>query len=259
MADPALARVVRPSQGAHVVVPRDVLPGDAALLIPRTADGRVLFAVPWYGAVLLGTTDEQREDAPLDPQRERARDRVHPGDGARLPGGSLAARAACWRASRGCARCIRSPPQGRPRACRASTPCCANAATWSASSAASGRPTAAWLPMRMQAAEPLRLARARRRHGALALVRDGVLEDAADRADAIAASGDAIARFTRTAKATRRPAAWPTSCHAACASGTAAARHSLRNKKGCPQAALGLQRSADQKRWLIPDHESLAG
>src|SRR4029453_16846068 len=51
MADPAFPAVVRPSQGAHVVVDRAVLPGRAAMLIPRTSDGRVLFAVPWYGAV----------------------------------------------------------------------------------------------------------------------------------------------------------------------------------------------------------------
>ncbi len=45
------------SQGAHVVLPRSFLPGDTALLVPRTDDGRVLFAIPWFGRVLLGTTD----------------------------------------------------------------------------------------------------------------------------------------------------------------------------------------------------------
>jgi len=49
--------MVTPSQGVHVVVDRDFLPGDHALLVPRTRDGRVLFAVPWLGKLILGTTD----------------------------------------------------------------------------------------------------------------------------------------------------------------------------------------------------------
>lgn len=49
--------MVAPSQGVHVVVDREFLPTDHALLVPKTADGRVLFAVPWLGKVILGTTD----------------------------------------------------------------------------------------------------------------------------------------------------------------------------------------------------------
>ena len=45
------------SQGSHFVLPRAFLPGDTALMIPKTADGRVLFAIPWHGALLVGTTD----------------------------------------------------------------------------------------------------------------------------------------------------------------------------------------------------------
>ena len=60
--------MVSPSQGIHLVVDRSFLPGDNALLVPRTADGRVLFAVPWHGKVLLGTTDTPRQDLPLEPQ-----------------------------------------------------------------------------------------------------------------------------------------------------------------------------------------------
>jgi glycerol-3-phosphate dehydrogenase len=45
------------SQGSHFVLPRSFLPGDTALMIPKTADGRVLFAIPWHGALLVGTTD----------------------------------------------------------------------------------------------------------------------------------------------------------------------------------------------------------
>ncbi len=56
-----------PSQGAHLVIDRNFLPADTALLIPKTADGRVLFAIPWQGKVLLGTTDTPRNDTPLEP------------------------------------------------------------------------------------------------------------------------------------------------------------------------------------------------
>lgn len=49
--------MVAASQGIHLVLPRSFLPGDAALMIPRTADGRVLFAIPWHDRVVVGTTD----------------------------------------------------------------------------------------------------------------------------------------------------------------------------------------------------------
>jgi glycerol-3-phosphate dehydrogenase len=52
--------MVAPSQGVHLVVDREFLPGDHALMVPKTADGRVLFAVPWLGKVILGTTDTPR-------------------------------------------------------------------------------------------------------------------------------------------------------------------------------------------------------
>ena len=45
------------SQGSHFVLPRTFLPGNTALMIPKTEDGRVLFAIPWLGALLVGTTD----------------------------------------------------------------------------------------------------------------------------------------------------------------------------------------------------------
>jgi glycerol-3-phosphate dehydrogenase len=60
--------LVSPSQGVHLVVDRDFLPGDHAVLVPKTADGRVLFAVPWLGKTLLGTTDTPRRDVPLEPE-----------------------------------------------------------------------------------------------------------------------------------------------------------------------------------------------
>ena len=58
---PKGAPLVRPSQGAHVVLDETFLKGKSALMIPKTSDGRVLFAVPWHGKVLVGTTD-----TPLD-------------------------------------------------------------------------------------------------------------------------------------------------------------------------------------------------
>jgi glycerol-3-phosphate dehydrogenase len=61
-------RMVEPSQGIHLVVDRSFLPGDRALLVPRTADGRVLFAIPWLGATLLGTTDTPREGIVEEPR-----------------------------------------------------------------------------------------------------------------------------------------------------------------------------------------------
>ena len=59
--------MVAPSQGVHIVVDRSFLPTDHAMLIPKTADGRVLFAVPWLGKTILGTTDTPREDLAREP------------------------------------------------------------------------------------------------------------------------------------------------------------------------------------------------
>ena len=61
------SRMVSPSQGVHVVVDRDFMPGGHALLVPKTRDGRVLFAVPWLGKLVLGTTDTPRKDLPREP------------------------------------------------------------------------------------------------------------------------------------------------------------------------------------------------
>lgn len=60
--------MVAPSQGVHMVVDRGFLVGDNALMVPKTADGRVLFAVPWLGKVILGTTDTPRSDLVLEPE-----------------------------------------------------------------------------------------------------------------------------------------------------------------------------------------------
>ena len=59
--------MVAPSQGVHIVVDKKFLPGNSGLMIPKTADGRVLFAVPWLGKVILGTTDTPRDDLAKEP------------------------------------------------------------------------------------------------------------------------------------------------------------------------------------------------
>jgi glycerol-3-phosphate dehydrogenase len=63
----AKPNIVAPSQGVHLVVDRAFLPGTHALLVPKTEDGRVLFAVPWLGKTILGTTDTPRADVVREP------------------------------------------------------------------------------------------------------------------------------------------------------------------------------------------------
>lgn len=57
MDDPDTPAMVMPSQGVHLVVDEKFFPGAQALMIPKTKDGRVLFALPWHGKVVIGTTD----------------------------------------------------------------------------------------------------------------------------------------------------------------------------------------------------------
>jgi glycerol-3-phosphate dehydrogenase len=66
--DPAEEPMMAPSQGVHLVLDRSFLPGDSAIMIPRTADGRVLFAVPWHGRVIVGTTDTEIAEPALEPR-----------------------------------------------------------------------------------------------------------------------------------------------------------------------------------------------
>ncbi len=56
------------SQGTHIVLPREFLPSRTALLIPHTDDSRVLFAIPWQGRTLFGTTDNRVQDIVLEPR-----------------------------------------------------------------------------------------------------------------------------------------------------------------------------------------------
>jgi glycerol-3-phosphate dehydrogenase len=65
---PGTPKLVRPSQGIHLVLDRAFLPGPDALMIPKTEDGRVLFAVPWHGRVVLGTTDTPLKETLEEPR-----------------------------------------------------------------------------------------------------------------------------------------------------------------------------------------------
>lgn len=58
------------SQGVHIVLPRHFFPGDTALIVPRTSDGRVLFLIPWHDQVVVGTTDTPISEAVLEPQAQ---------------------------------------------------------------------------------------------------------------------------------------------------------------------------------------------
>jgi glycerol-3-phosphate dehydrogenase len=64
---PDAPHMVRPSQGVHITLDHSFLPGDNALMIPETDDGRVLFAVPWHGKLIVGTTDTLRDHPELEP------------------------------------------------------------------------------------------------------------------------------------------------------------------------------------------------
>ena len=68
MDEPGLKDMLSPSQGVHVVVDRKFNPGDSAVMIPKTDDGRVLFAVPWHDKVVIGTTDTPVEHVSLEPR-----------------------------------------------------------------------------------------------------------------------------------------------------------------------------------------------
>ncbi|MGJ8592781.1 MAG: FAD-dependent oxidoreductase [Aquaticitalea sp.] len=60
--------IVRPSQGIHLVLDKSFLPGDDAIMIPKTDDGRVLFLVPWHNRVIVGTTDTLLDTHSMEPK-----------------------------------------------------------------------------------------------------------------------------------------------------------------------------------------------
>jgi glycerol-3-phosphate dehydrogenase len=67
LADSSAVPMIAPSQGIHLVFDRSFLPGDSAIMVPHTSDGRVMFAIPWHGHTLIGTTDTPVAEAPLEP------------------------------------------------------------------------------------------------------------------------------------------------------------------------------------------------
>ncbi|MXV49455.1 FAD-dependent oxidoreductase [Pedobacter sp. HMF7647] len=64
---PGRKPLVKPSQGIHIVIDRSFMPGEDALMIPKTDDGRVLFAVPWHDKLVLGTTDTAIDHHSMEP------------------------------------------------------------------------------------------------------------------------------------------------------------------------------------------------
>lgn len=68
MENPDARKMIVPSQGVHLVFDKSFLPGEDAIMIPKTSDGRVLFVIPWHDKVLVGTTDTNLESHSLEPQ-----------------------------------------------------------------------------------------------------------------------------------------------------------------------------------------------
>jgi len=66
--EPDARAILAPSQGAHVIVPSYFLQGNHAVLIPKTSDGRLFFAIPWRGRTLIGTTDTQKAKLDAEPR-----------------------------------------------------------------------------------------------------------------------------------------------------------------------------------------------
>lgn len=67
MDDNHTQNIMTGSQGVHLVLDKSFLPGNSGIMVPQTKDGRVLFAVPWRGRTLIGTTDTFVSDYPLEP------------------------------------------------------------------------------------------------------------------------------------------------------------------------------------------------
>ncbi len=68
LADAGVKTMIAPSQGIHLVFDRSFLPGDTAIMVPHTSDGRVMFAIPWLGHTLVGTTDTSIPEAVPEPR-----------------------------------------------------------------------------------------------------------------------------------------------------------------------------------------------
>jgi glycerol-3-phosphate dehydrogenase len=67
MDSPNAKKTIAPSQGVHLVLDKEFLPGNDGIMIPKTDDGRVLFLVPWHGKIVVGTTDTPIKEESLEP------------------------------------------------------------------------------------------------------------------------------------------------------------------------------------------------
>jgi glycerol-3-phosphate dehydrogenase len=65
--DKSAKSMISPSQGVHIILDKSFLPGETAIMIPQTDDGRVLFAIPWHDCVVVGTTDTPVKHISLEP------------------------------------------------------------------------------------------------------------------------------------------------------------------------------------------------
>jgi glycerol-3-phosphate dehydrogenase len=65
--DPASPELLRVSRGTHIVLPHEVLGDGNAIMVPKTRDGRLIFAIPWLGKVVIGTTDLPATEAKVEP------------------------------------------------------------------------------------------------------------------------------------------------------------------------------------------------
>ncbi|UCG84862.1 MAG: FAD-dependent oxidoreductase [Gemmatimonadota bacterium] len=68
MDNAAAQPLIQPSQGVHITLDRSFLVGDTAIMVPRTADGRVMFALPWHDHVIVGTTDTPLDEIAIEPR-----------------------------------------------------------------------------------------------------------------------------------------------------------------------------------------------
>ena len=68
MDDPEAEEIIMASQGVHIVIDQSFLPGESAIMVPETDDGRVLFAIPWHGRTVVGTTDTEVEGPDIEPR-----------------------------------------------------------------------------------------------------------------------------------------------------------------------------------------------
>jgi glycerol-3-phosphate dehydrogenase len=72
LSDPGAPPLIAPSQGIHLVFDRSFLPGTSAIMVPHTRDGRVMFAIPWHGHTLVGTTDTPIDTPTLEPAAQES-------------------------------------------------------------------------------------------------------------------------------------------------------------------------------------------